>query len=121
MAIYDRPPMLDFAKAGAAVGSTPATLEKRRILAEYLRGLGDEDLRRAAVFMSGRAFSPSKRRTLGLGWSTVSKVVTTLSGLDEDELGRIFRKHSDLGDWAGEVLEGRTQPEPVSLQEIEEA
>ena len=113
--------MLDFARAGSAVGATPATLEKTRILAAYLRTLDDDDLRRAAVFMTGRAFSPSKRRTLGLGWSAVSKVVSSLSGLDEDKLGRIFRKHSDLGDWAGEALQGRTQPELISLQEIEEA
>src|SRR5487761_827924 len=113
--------MDEFARAGSAVGSTSATLEKARILAAYLRTLDDDDLRRAAAFMSGRAFSPSKRRTLGLGWATVSKAVSFLSGRDEDELGRIFRKHSDLGDWAGEALEGRTHPEPVSLQEIEEA
>jgi DNA ligase-1 len=113
--------MLNFAKAGAAVGSTTATLEKTRILAAYLRGLDDDDLRRAAVFMSGRAFSPSQRRTLGLGWSTVSKVVRTLSGLDEEQLGQIFRKHSDLGDWAGEALQHRTRPEPVTLQEVEQA
>jgi DNA ligase-1 len=113
--------MLDFAQAGSAVGSTSATLEKTRALAAYLRTLDDDDLRRAAVFMSGRAFSPSQRRTLGLGWSAVSKVVTLLSGRDEDELGRIFRKHSDIGDWAGEALQGRTRSERVSLQEIEEA
>ena len=112
--------MLDFARAAAAVGSTAATLEKTRVLAVYLRGLDDEDLRRAAVYMSGRAFSPSQRRTLGLGWSAVNKAVSSLSGRDGDELGLIFRKHSDLGDWAGEALEGRTQPEPVSLREIDE-
>ena len=113
--------MLDFARAGSAVGSTSATLEKTRVLAEYLRSLDEDDLRRAAVFMSGRAFSPSQRRTLGLGWSAVSKVVSSLSGRDEDELGRIFRKHSDIGDWAGEALKGPTQSESVSLQDIEEA
>src|SRR5260221_12716352 len=82
--------MLDFARAGAAVGSTSATLEKARILGAYFRTLDDEDLRRAAVFMSGRAFSPSKRRTLGLGGATVSKAVSSLSGRDEHELSRIF-------------------------------
>src|SRR5258708_26731295 len=112
--------MIEFAHAGAAVGSTTATLEKTRILGAYFRTLDDDDLRRAAVFMSGRAFSPSKRRTLGLGWATVSKAVSSLSGRDEDELNRIFSKHSDTGDWAGEALEGSTKPEPVSLQEIEE-
>jgi DNA ligase-1 len=112
--------MIDFARAGASIGSTSATLEKTRILAAYLRTLDDDDLRRAAVFMSGRAFSPSKRRTLGLGWAAVSKAVTSISGLDEDDLGRIFRKHSDLGDWAGEALAGRTRAEPVTLLEIDE-
>jgi DNA ligase-1 len=111
---------LGFARAGAAVGATPATLEKARILAAYFRTLGDDDLRRAAVFMSGRAFGPSQRRTLGLGWAVLSKVVESVSGRDPDELQGIFRKHSDLGDWAGEALEGKTQKENVSLAEIEE-
>jgi DNA ligase-1 len=113
--------MLDFARAASAVGATPATLEKTRILAAYLRSLDDADLRRAAIYMSGRAFGQSQGRTLGLGWSTVSKVVSTLSGRDEEDLGRIFRKHSDIGDWAGEALEGRTKAEPVSLEEVEQS
>ncbi len=111
--------MLEFSQAGAAVGATSATLEKTRILGAYFRTLDDDDLRRAAVYMSGRAFPPSQRRTLGLGWSTVSKVITTLSGRDEDELGLIFRKNSDMGDWAGEALDGSTKPEPVTLADVE--
>jgi DNA ligase-1 len=112
--------MLDFARAGAAVGATAATSEKARILAAYLRTLEDDDLRRAAVFMSGRAFGPARRQTLGLGWATISKLIGELSRRDEGELGEMFRKHSDLGDWAGEALEGRTQPEDVALKEVEE-
>ncbi|HKW69685.1 MAG TPA: ATP-dependent DNA ligase [Candidatus Dormibacteraeota bacterium] len=113
--------MLEFARAGAAVGATSATLEKTRILAGYFRTLSENDLRRAAVYMSGRAFPPSQRRTLGLGWSSINKVISSISGRDDEELGLIFRKHSDLGDWAGEALDGATQPEDVSLQEIERA
>ncbi len=111
--------MLDFARAGAAVGATSATLEKTRILGGYFRTLDEDDLRRAAVYMSGRAFPPSQRGTLGLGWSTLSKVVSSVSRRDEAELGEIFRKHSDLGDWAAEALDGSTQPALVSLQDVE--
>ncbi len=111
--------MLEFARAGAAVGTTSATLEKTRILATYFRTLDEDDLRRAAVYMSGRAFPPSQRRTLGLGWSTLNKVVASVSGRHEDELGDIFRKHSDLGDWAGEALDGSTKPEDVTLADVE--
>ena len=113
--------MQEFARAGAAVAATPATLEKTRILGAYFRTLDDDDLRRAAVYMSGRAFPPSQRRTLGLGWSTLSRVISSVSRRDEDELGSLFRKHSDLGDWAGEALDGSTEPRPVSLQDVEEA
>ena len=112
--------MLEFARAAAAVGGTSATLEKTRLLAAYLRTLDDDDLRRAAVYLTGRAFSPSQRRTLGLGWSVLSKVVSGISDRSSDELSAMFQKHSDLGDWAGEALEGRTQPEDVALQEVEE-
>ncbi len=121
-ATYDRPPnpdMLDFARAGAAVGGTSATLEKTRALAEYFRTLDDDDLRRAAVFMSGRPFGPSKRTTLGLGWSALSKVVGAISNRDDEDLQRLFRMHSDLGDWAGEALEGRTEDGDVPLEEVE--
>jgi len=110
--------MQDFARTGAAVGATTATLEKTRILGAYLRTLDDDDVRRAAIFMSGRAFGPSQRRTLGLGWRAINKVVVSISGRSEDELSQIFRKHSDLGDWAGESLDGRTQNEDASLEEV---
>src|SRR5260370_39149544 len=121
-ATYDRPPypdMLDFARAGAAVGGTSATLEKTRALAKYFRLLDDDDLRRAAVFMTGRPFGPSKRTTLGLGWSALSKVVGAISSRDDDELQLLFRKHSDFGDWAGEALDGRTDTAAVPPEEAE--
>ncbi len=111
--------MLEFARAGAAVGETSATLEKTRILGAYFRTLDEDDLRRAAVYMSGRAFPPSQRRTLGLGWASISKVISFVSDRDDEQLGMIFRRHSDLGDWAGEALDGATAPEPVSLQDVE--
>lgn len=54
-----------------------------------------------------------------MGWSTVNKVISSVSGRDDAELGRIFRKHSDLGDWAGEALDGSTVAEPVTLAGVE--
>src|SRR5689334_4131390 len=110
--------MLEFARAGAAVASTSATLEKTRILGAYFRTLDEDDLRRAAVYMSGRAFPPSQRRTLGLGWSTLSKVISSVSRQDDAALDRIYRKHSDIGDWAGEAVDGATEPAPVTLADV---
>ncbi len=111
--------MIEFARVGAEVGATPATLQKTRTLGAYFRSLEDDaDLRQAAIFMSGRAFGPSKRVTLGLGWRALNKTVAEISGRSDRELGDIFRKHSDLGDWAGEALEGHTTGDDVSLEEV---
>jgi len=110
--------VIEFARVGSAIGATQATLEKTRTLADYFRSLDDDDLRRAAIFMTGRAFGPSQRRTLGLGWRALSKAITSISGLSGEQLDQLFRKHSDLGDWAGDALEGRTEGENASLSEI---
>jgi DNA ligase-1 len=110
--------MIEFARVGSAVGSTAATLEKTRILGAYFRTLDDDDLRLAAIFMTGRAFGPSQRRTLGLGWRALSKTISTISARDEDELSDIFRRHSDTGDWAGEAVEGRTAGKDASLKDV---
>ena len=111
--------MLEFARVGAEIGSTPATLQKTRVLGAYLRSLEDDgDLRLAATYMSGRAFGPSQRQTLGLGWRNLNRVVAEISGRSDDELSEIFRKHSDLGDWAGEALEGGTEDQDASLAEV---
>jgi DNA ligase-1 len=110
---------LEFARVGAEIGSTPATLQKTRVLGAYLRSLEDDgDLRLAATYMSGRAFGPSQRQTLGLGWRNLNRVVAEISGRSDDELSEIFRKHSDLGDWAGEALEGGTEDQDASLAEV---
>jgi DNA ligase-1 len=110
--------VLDFARTAEAIGATSSTLEKSRLLAEYLARLPPDDLRRAAVYMSGQAYGRAERRTLNLGWATIGKVVSSLSGRSSDELSRLYLKHSDLGDWAFEALEARTHPRPTSLGEV---
>jgi len=109
---------LHFARTAEAIGATPSTLEKARLLADYLRPLPPDDLRRAAIYMSGQPYGRAERRTLNLGWATVGRVVERLSGRDPAELNALFLKHSDLGDWAFEALGGQTHPEAVSLGDV---
>src|SRR5260370_9271299 len=102
--------MLDFARTGAAVGGTSATLEKTRVLAAYFRSLdNDDDLRRSAVFMAGRPFGQSKRRTLGLGWAAFSNAVAALAGRPAGERQGLFRTHSAPADSAPEPPQARTR------------
>ena len=110
--------MLEFARTAGAVAATTSKLEKVRILADYLRRLDAADLRLAATWMTGRPFSLNDPRTLQLGGRSMWNAVASLSGKDSDELGRVYLKHSDPGDWAEEVLAGHTEPRPTSLQEV---
>jgi DNA ligase-1 len=48
------------------VAGTPGRLEKRRLVAAYLRELSPEDLPRAVTFLSGRAFAVSDPRVLNV-------------------------------------------------------
>jgi DNA ligase-1 len=110
--------MLEFARTAEGVAATTSKLEKVRSLAGYLRGLNAPDLRLAATWMTGRPFSLTDPRTLQLGGRSMWSAVGSLSGQDSDELGRVYLKHSDPGDWAEEVLTGHTEPQPTSLQEV---
>ena len=110
--------MLHFAQTAEGIGATSSTLEKARLLADYLRPLTPDDLRRAAIYMSGQPYGRAERRTLNLGWATIGRVVERLSGGDTAELNALFLKHSDLGDWAFEALSGHTHPTQLSLGQV---
>ena len=50
----------------ARVAASPGRLEKRRLVADYLRGLSPDDLPRAVTYLSGRAFAASDPRVLNV-------------------------------------------------------
>jgi DNA ligase-1 len=113
--------VLDFARTAEAIGATTSTLEKARVLAEYLAALDEADLRRAANWFSGLAYGRSERKTLNLGWSAIGKAVGGLSRLTPEQLNDLYLKHSDLGDWAGDALGGATGGRPLGLADVSTA
>ena len=110
--------MLGFAATAEAVAATSSKLEKTARLAAYFSALDAADLRLAATWMTGRPFSLNDARTLQMGGSSMWKAVQGLTGADADDLGRVYLKHSDPGDWAQEVLAGHTTPKPTSLADV---
>jgi DNA ligase-1 len=110
--------VLEFARTAQAIGATPSTLEKSRLLADYLRALPPDDLRLAVVYMTGLPLGRADRRTLKAGWATLARVVEHVSGLDGARLATVYRKHADPGDWAEEVLQGRTDPKAAALADV---
>ncbi len=75
-----------FAEVGEQIAATPAKLEKVRILAEYLRRLEPEQIRSAAVFLTGRAFAQTDQRTLQTGWAIIYRALLSASRLGDARL-----------------------------------
>jgi DNA ligase-1 len=83
------------------------------LLARYLTQLSDEELRPAAVFLSGRPFPESDQRAIGLGWAAISATVTQLAGTTAGALGEAYDRSSDLGKAVADVLSHRPEePDP---------
>jgi DNA ligase-1 len=108
---------LAFANVGEAISATPSKLVKIRLLADYLRGLGSEQVPVAALYFTGRAFPQSDLRTLQVGWAIIFRALQAATDISDAELHRIASGFGDAGKSAFEVLNGRTAPQPFSLRE----
>jgi len=108
-----------FAQLGQEIAATPAKLEKIRLLSEYLRALDPEQLRLAAIFLTGKPFAQSDQRTLQAGWKILYRALLGASGRGDAELRRIASSHGDAPKATFEALEGRTTPEPFSLSQAQ--
>jgi DNA ligase-1 len=111
---------LRFAQLGEAIATTPAKLEKVRLLAEYLSKLDQDRLAIAAIYFTGRAFPQSDLRTLQVGGSIIYRALSAAAKLSDAEFRRIAYSHGDAGKTAFEALNGRTSPEPFTLPDSHE-
>ena len=79
----------DLAVLRARVAASSGRLEKRRLVADYLRGLSLEDVPRAVTYLSGRVFPAADPRVLNVRGLPAPKAPTsptaplTLADVDE--------------------------------------
>jgi len=106
-----------FATVGEAIAATPAKLEKVRLLAEYLRALNAAQLAIATTYFTGKPFPQNDLRTVQAGWAVIHRALMEATKMAEPEFRRIASSYGDAGKTALDALEGRTMPEPFSLDE----
>lgn len=110
--------LMALAQVAEKIGATPGKLEKVRLLKDYFRALGDEELGAAAVAMTGRPFPSSDERVLHCGWAIIKGAMLAVSGTSEADYRAAYQRYSDGGDTAQALLQGRTRPEPWSVAEL---
>ena len=109
-----------FAELCQQLSATSKKLEKRSLMANYLKLLVVEDASRAALYLSGQPFAETDRRTLKVGGSLLSRVVSQLSGANPDAMYAAYRRNGDLGAAACDLLENQHSISPsLTLQDIE--
>src|SRR5664280_2121155 len=105
--------MRGWSELAERVAGTTRTSEKTALLARYLAPLPADELRVAAIFLSGRPFAEADQRAAGLGWATIAAVVCHVAGAPASALGEAYDRSSDLGQAVAEVLALRPEdPDP---------
>ncbi|HVW76515.1 MAG TPA: ATP-dependent DNA ligase [Alloacidobacterium sp.] len=111
-----------FARLCEQLAATSKRLEKRSLIAEYLKSLAPEDASKAALYLSGQPFAETDRRTLNVRGSALSKAVAQLSGADRNAMYAAYRRNGDLGAAAFDLLAGHhTVQASLTLQDVTRA
>jgi DNA ligase 1 len=115
--------MQELAETADAIAATSSKREKVRVLAAFLGRLSGDELALATRYFAGLVFPVGDARTLNVGGAAFSAVVRDLPGIDDAEIGRIWRRHADVGDWLREVLTqgGRSGGSPIGLRDVDSA
>ncbi len=102
-------------------------LRKVAILAEYLRGLSDEDLVLAVQFLSAgpapeeagnhSLFGKEEKQRLSIGSSILRDALRTATGWDNDTLSVCYAEAGDIGETTGLLLQHTPGNQPLSLRE----
>jgi DNA ligase 1 len=116
----DSETMRKFVETADAVGQTTKKNEKIRLISELFKSLSVGDAPLAAQFLTGRAFPQFEERVVGIGGSSLTRAVAEAAGRSGENLGKIYRKHGDLGDMAEELLRETRGEGALTLQEVAE-
>jgi DNA ligase 1 len=94
----------EWARVCSQTAEVSSRLKKIDLLANFLRGLDDEDLQRAATFSSGS----TGEGAVNTGWALIKRALMELSQINEAEYRAISRSQADAGRTAYLVLQRAT-------------
>lgn len=93
-----------FAAVAEQVGATAKRLQKAEFLAAYFSTLTDDDLRHAARYFTGRAFSLRDQRNTSVGGAAMLAALLSATGAEETSTRARVVTLGDLGEVAGEAF-----------------
>jgi DNA ligase-1 len=116
------PATLDqFVELCERLAGTGSKLQKRALMADYLRALPVQEAGLAALYLAGTPFAETDGRELKVGGALLSRVLAHLSGAGPAEMHAAYLRHGDLGGAARDLLEARNPAPTLTLPQVAEA
>ena len=114
-------PFGEFCIVGESVAAASGRLKKVELLAAYFRRLADPGTLATAVrFLAGRpAATREQLKAMGTGWAIIRLALLEATGVNSARYKEISRTQADAGRTAFLLLEGRTGPQPWSLEDVQ--
>ena len=113
--------LLQFAELCQQLAATTRKLEKRSLMADYLRPLPVDEAGLAALYLAGIPFSETDLRALQVGGALLTRVIRRISGAGEPAIHASYLRHGDLGGAAGELFVVRSIAPTLQLTDVAEA
>jgi DNA ligase-1 len=107
-----------FAELNQRLAATGSKLEKRSLMAEYLRALPVPEAGLAALYLAGVPFPETDRRALNVGGALLSRVLAQLSGAGQPEMHAAYLRHGDLGGAAQDLLQSRKVAATLTIADL---
>jgi DNA ligase 1 len=114
-------PLVQFVELCQRLAETGSKLDKRALMAEYLRALPVPEAGLAALYLAGTPFAETDGRELKVGGALLSGVIAKLSGANQAAMHAAYLRHGDLGGAAQELLQGRSVTPTLELNSVAEA
>ena len=108
--------MTEFIKLAEALDSISRTRkrsEKVDIAAEFLRKVDIDEIRSAALFLSGKVFAESDQRTLNVSWKGLLDALKNVVEIDDQALSKAY--DGDTGEAIAKVLESTKESRQSTL------
>src|ERR1700678_1891934 len=86
-----------FAELCEQLAATASKLEKRALMAAYLRPLPIPEAGLAALYLAGVPFPETDGRELKVGGAALSRVLAEISGASQAAMHGAYLRHGDLG------------------------
>jgi DNA ligase-1 len=107
-----------FAELCQRLAETGSKLEKRALMAEYLRGLPVPEAGLAALYLAGVPFPETDGRALNVGGALLSRILAQLSGAGQPKMHAAYLRHGDLGGAAQDLLQARKVAATLQLPDV---